>query len=264
MYSIKGANIGKHPGGYMEKSEKEALRNEALNRSNDYWADRAKEWEEDAPSGSVVCAMKKILWGEYQSKDLDTDGTRRVRNYTTIIEAFREIVERVMELSAEEYDAIYSSVLNDKACISHAIRKIVSGAPSSIQIECMFDSKKILLRSVWPEYYAAHYSRPTIWEIFNAQGSLKSGLIRAGKPKYFKEENTGAEQKKDGTFSTAKKERKHTVNHGAEVDRIVYHAMKAVFSKLNITTEELFASLAEPKKSGWGSYGFVQVIEARE
>jgi hypothetical protein len=242
------------------------------NRKSEDAIVKAKNFRKDSSTGEnytlskVICSAKRIIFEENQSGDLKINGANKMRNYVTLQQAVRYIVEEVMELTPEEYDAIYNSTLNQKTCIDHAIRKIVQGAPTEIAMETLFDSKKIVFRMCWPEYYAAHYEPPTPWDVFNATGSTKSGLIRAGRIKEVVEDlnqGRGADVTQSGRFSAKKTERRRNYNHGSEVDKVVYWAMREVLSFFEMKTSELFLSLADPKASGWSKYGFVQIIEAR-
>ena len=209
--------------------------------------------------------MKKIIFEEYQNGEIQTHGVNKQKNYTVLVDATRYIVEEIMGLTPAEYDAIYSSALNQKACIDYAVRKIVQGASPAINAEALFDAKKTLFRICWPDYYRENYKKPQPRDIFYAQGEIKSALIRAGRARLFNDatEGVGTEILQNGRFSSKKKERRRVYNHGEEVDKIVYWAMDAIFSQIEISTPDLFDSLAAPKKYGWDSCGFVDIIESR-
>lgn len=225
----------------------------------------------------VISAVKKIVFDEKQSTNLNVDGANKLKNYSVLIDSIKYIVENIMGLTPEEYDAIYSTKLNQDVFIDHAIRKLVINAPSSISTEALFDAKKILFRLCWPDYYAEHYKKPQAWDIFNASGEIKSNLIRAGRIKENSfdigdiDESLADDseledepvQNKNGKFSVRKQERKRTYNHGEEVDKLVYWSMNTIFSLISISTEDLYTSLANIKDTPWSNYGFVQIIEAR-
>lgn len=212
-----------------------------------------------SPNAKVICAAKKLIFEEHQSDELNTSKTGKLG---IIQESVKYIVEQVMELTPAEYDAIYSTVLNQRATIDHAIRKIVNSAPSSVVTETLFNNKAILFKMCWPEYYEEHFPKPTPMQVFNATGETKGDLIRAGKIKELPED----EEKKllsNGRFSSAKKERKRVYNHGKEVDKVVYWAMTSILPLFEMTTPQLFLGLAKPRSAGWSRYGFVKIIEAR-
>lgn len=209
-------------------------------------------------------AVKNMLFDNQQSTTLQTDGKNK-KNIEQIKEAVKYIVEEVMLLTPREYDAIYSNSLNQKAHIDYAVRKIVETADMATNRKTLFVSKQTLFALVWPEYYNTHYKSPKPWKIFNATGEVKSGFIRAGKPRTEKdsEEGVGRKEKRNGEYADPKK--KAVMNHGVEVDRMVYWAMKEMFSLVeDLTDKQLFLALADPKGSGWGNYGFVKIIEARQ
>ena len=210
-------------------------------------------------------AVKNMLFDNQQSTTLQTDGKNK-KNIEQIKEAVKYIVEEVMLLTPREYDAIYSNSLNQKAHIDYAVRKIVETADMATNRKTLFVSKQTLFALVWPEYYNTHYKSPKPWKIFNATGEVKSGFIRAGKPRTEKdsEEGVGRKEKRNGEYADPKK-KKAVMNHGVEVDRMVYWAMKEMFSLVeDLTDKQLFLALADPKGSGWGNYGFVKIIEARQ
>ena len=217
------------------------------------------------PRSKVISAVKKIVFEEYQNGEIQTHGVNKQKNYAVLVEATRYIVEEIMGLTPAEYDAIYSAALNQKACIDYAARKIVQGASAAINAEALFDAKKTLFRICWPDYYRETYKKPQPRDIFYAQGEIKSALIRAGRVRLFNDatDGVGIDILQNGRFSTKKKERRRVYNHGDEVDKIVYWAMDAIFSQIEITTSDLFDSLANPKKHGWDSYGFTDIIEGR-
>ena len=220
---------------------------------------------ESQNASRVIRAVQNLLFENYQSTDIQVHGENKARNMATLKEAIRYIVEEVMDIEPWEYDSIYSSAFNQKMHIEYAIRKIVEGADSSVTRQTLFVAKQTLFAEVWPEYYKLNYKQPGAWDIFNATGEIKAGLIRAGKPRYEKdpEEGVGRAQNQNGSFSQRKK-KKNVVNHGEEVDRIVYNAMKQIFSFIEISTEDLFYSLAKPKSCGWNHYGCTKIIEARK
>ena len=214
----------------------------------------------------VISTAKNLVFSNNQSSTVQTDGiNNKIKNYNNLARGVKFIVEEVMGLTPREYDAIYSNKLNYQAHIDYAIRKIVDGADISVNKKTLFVSKQTLFAIVWPEYYNKNYGNPQPWQIFNAEGEIKSGFIRAGKPRSDKdqEEGVGREQLQNGNFST-KKKKKTATNHGDEVDKLLYWAMTNMLAPVEITTKQLFRSLANPKKYGWNKHGFVQIIQARK
>lgn len=252
----KKAELTEHVTGKMEAFHKQITEAE----DSAYKASAREEYQ-----ARVIRVAKKMIFESYQSSDLQTNGINKLKNYDLLKAAVKWIVEEVMELTPEEYDCIWSNTLNTKACIDYAIRKLVNGADSKTNASTLFHQKKTLLKLVWPEHYAKHYSEPVPWDIFDAKGEVKSALIKAGKPKEFisATETEGREELSNGKFSS-RKERKHNYNHGDEVDSLLYWAMSNVFQFIEIKTIDLFSSLANPKSCGWNKYGFVQIIAARK
>lgn len=224
---------------------------------------KAEAFRNNQTSGAnskVISAAKRLIFEDHQSDELDTTKTGRLSNVQA---AVRYIVEEVMELTPLEYDAIYSTSLNQRVTLDHAIRKIINEAPSRVVTETLFDNKATLFKMCWPEYYEEHYSKPTAMQIFNATGEVKGNLVRAGRAKELPKEEESAKLLDNGKFSSAKKERKRTYNHGEEVDKVVYWSMKSILPLFEMKTSDLFLSLAKPRSAGWSRYGFVKIIEAR-
>lgn len=218
----------------------------------------------NANYGKIISDAKRIIFDDHQAEDLNFESGQKIAKLQLMIEAVKYLIEDVMGLTPEEYDAIYSTALNQKTTLHHAIRKIANAASPTILREAMFDNKKILFRLCWPEYYKEHYAIPKAMDIFNCTGELKGNLVRASAIKDFEDE---PEQEKkilqNGKFSTAKKERKRVYNHGQEVDDIIYWSMKQILPLFEMKTKDLYLSLAKPREAGWSKYGFVKVIEAR-
>lgn len=216
-------------------------------------------------SAHVMNTVKKIIFEENGAINTQMAGSGKYRNFDVLKDSIRYVVENILELTPEQFDAIYSTTLIKKTCLDHPIRRLVAAAPPEIAIETLFSSKKTLFRICWPDYYKEHYQEPKPWDIFDAQGETRSGLIHAGRIKKDKdeEEYAGAEMTSHGRFST-KQDKKRMYGHGADVDRIVYWAMKEVLAFFEMKTPELFLALAKPKESGFGKFGFVAIIEARE
>lgn len=214
----------------------------------------------------IMNTVKKIVFEETASSNLKLQGSNKTKNFEALKSAIRYIVEHILELTPEEFDAIYSSTLIRKTCLDHPIRKLVAAAPADVQAETLFNGKKILFRLCWPEYYKEHYSKPKAWDIFDASGEIKSNLIRAGRIKDYTDDadSDGAKMTTNGKFSSERVEKKRSFGHGDEVDKTVYWAMTEVFNYCEIKTSDLFMALAKPKESGFSKFGFVSVIEARE
>lgn len=225
-----------------------------------------EEKKEIEAKANVIGAVKNLTFDNTQSTTVQTDNpTTKAKNYDIIVNSIKFIVEVVMGLTPKEYDSIYSNKLNKQARIEYAIRKVVDGADMSINKRTLFVSKQTLFAIVWPDYFKAHYAKPHPWQIFNADGEIKSGFIRAGKPRNDKdpEEGVGRDELLNGDFSNRQR-RRTAMNHGDEVDQMLYWAMSEMFSKIEIPTKQLFLSLANPKAYGWNKYGFVKILEARK
>lgn len=225
---------------------------------------KAKEFREAQVNGinsKVISTAKKLIFENTQGDEFNAE---KPGNLAVITAAVKYIVEEVMGLTPEEYDALYSTTLNQKAAISHAIRKIVNNAPTSVITGALFDNKAILFKMCWSDYYDKKYKKPTAMDIFNATGEVKGNLVRAGRVKELPSDNMERRILQNGKFSSAVQERKRAYNHGAEVDKVLYWAMSNILPLFEMKTSELFLTLAKPRLAGWSRYGFVKVIEARE
>lgn len=247
-YERVSKNVNEH-----ERDSIETQVNEKLN-----------SFKESNANNQYLTVVKKIVFQEYQSSELNTTGQNQYQNYELLKKAIKYVIEELMELTPAQYDAIYSTKLNQDSGLQHAIRKLIDGAPTSVTRETIFSAKKTIFKLLWPEYYEKHFPKPTPMEVFDAKGDVKAGLLRAGRIKIekSKEELVGAEILKNGKFSTKTNKKKYgvTYNHGAEVDRIVYQSMKSIFSIFELTTEELFYALAHNK---FKSFGCMKIIASR-
>ena len=224
-------------------------------------ADSFRKANTSTVNGRIINAAKRIIFDDVTGNDVNIT---RKENLDTIVSAIRYIVEEVMELTPAEYDALYSVTFNQKGLLDHAIRKVASWVPATVRKETLFDNKRILFKMCWPEYYQTHFDKPTAYNIFYADGEIKSNLSRAGKPKQVINEIEEVRILNNGSFSSAKKARKRVYSYGAEVDEVVFKAMWNMFGYLNISTKELFDCLANPKKSSFNKIGCMKIIEKRE
>lgn len=210
---------------------------------------------------SIIFVKKRILQNDGDRDSDSTDPDKR----KAAIAAVRYIVEEIMGLTPAEYDAIYSTALNRKCMLQNPVRRIISFAPRQAWKDALFDNKAVLFRMCWPEYYAEQFPQPNPMRVFHCTGNVRGNLIRAARIKEPEQAAHECRILSNGKFSSVKTGNDPSVSggHGRDVDRIIYQAMRQILPLFEMTTPELFLSLAKPKQSGWSKYGFVKVIEAR-
>lgn len=187
-------------------------------------------------------------------------------NINAYIDAIKNIVENVLGLTPEEYDAVYNTAFNKKHGLEHILRNLAEAAPLSIVQKTLFDNKATIFALCWQDTYEDIFPKYTAMSVFNAKGEVKGNLIRAGVPRDISEDGSGQKViTKTGKISTAKTEtKKKKANHGVEVDKICYHAMEQILPIYNMSLPDMFAVLANPKKTGFSNFGITKIIEARE
>lgn len=195
-----------------------------------------------------------------------TDEPITPNNINSYISAIKNIVENILGLTPEEYDAVYSTAFNKKHGIERILRNLAEVAPSSIVEKTLFDNKATIFALCWKDTYENIFPKYTAMSVFNAKGEIKGNLIRAGVPRDISEDGSGQKTfTKTGKLSIARTEpKKKKNNHGEQVDKICYHAMEQVLPIYNMSISDMFYVLANPRKTGFSNFGITKIIEARE
>ncbi len=236
---------------------------EAIRIANERVAALRARWKATQP----YVIAKDIALGNNQATSLKLS----MENFALHVEGFRILVEDVYGLTPAEYESLYSANFNKKTTLDGIVRKIAREAPVSMQKECLFTPHRIIFRACWPEYYKSRFTKPTMMEVIDCKGEVRSSLVHAAQVKETiiedeNEELQGARMLKNGDFSTKKEPKKATITgNGGLVDEVVYEAMNQFFTEvIAVPTEQLFQILACPKEAHIQSYGFIAVIKARE
>ena len=187
---------------------------------------------------------------ERQKYQKQKDFTNRQKLEITL-GCFLNIVEDCYELTAEEFDILYSANFIKVYKLEHTQKKIDQYCPIEIKKECYFSSKNIILRLCWPAYYREHYPKLTAFDIL-ANDKIKAGLSLVSKHDVNKI-NFGEEIKDK------------TRNYGAIVDTIIYNAINDAWPQMFSfsSVKDMFIALANPKKSGLDKLSGFRVISGR-
>lgn len=137
------------------------------------------QFSREAPQ--LLSIAKKILFGENGDEAFKLQ--QSYQKYLSLSKSIAFLVEEVMGLTPEEYEAIYSTSLNETASLEHSIRLLAKACPDKLKEEAIYDTKRILFASCWPEYYAEHFKPVTDLDIFLGRGDCVSILKRVGNVK---------------------------------------------------------------------------------
>lgn len=149
------------------------------------------------------------------------------------IKGFRYLVEVIMGLTVEEYDALYSSAFNSKH-LATAIRTITNKASRADMMECAGIKKNLLFKMVWPDYYRTHYPKITSMDIFRPKGELKASLIH---------------------------QCQITNKNSGPIDQMAAHAIRDMLPSIGyITREEQLKFMANIKKNKFHNTGIFKII----
>ena len=90
------------------------------------------------------------------------------------------IIRNIMEITPMQFYTHYSIANNKKYNLYQVIMSIVDNAPDEIKVECMFDSKMIFFKTMYPEIFTEQIENLSGHDIFFCNDYVKSGLCKAG------------------------------------------------------------------------------------
>lgn len=167
-------------------------------------------------------------------------------------ETMKMIIEVLAGLTPDEYCKLYCAKINDMLKVDNLKNDIISLAPVEMLTECCFDSKRILFKSVFPEYYEKNFPKIIDVDIFFASGELKSGMKHRARPL--------------NEFEMDNKSKR--VNYGNEIDKIIYNNVRSLLMEKSnydygdvlffFSNWELLVNNTKTKKPG-----FYEIIEER-
>ena len=136
---------------------------------------------------SLIPTVKAIIFQQSKIK-----GTP----YEELSAAIRYIVEEVMGLTPSTFYNKYDTVFLKEFKIYPAVMNLIDNAPESVQIECCFNHKDILFKSLWPDFYEKNLAGSiTAHDILFAENGkkdmFKSNIIRAGQVKNITSKDKG-------------------------------------------------------------------------
>lgn len=180
----------------------------------------------------LVRAVKRSIFGTSKTKNQEEP-------LDVLIQTFRFIVEKMCGLTVEDFASIYSTKTNKKIHVENLARKISELVDDDIKERCLFDQKRIVFATVYPEYYNEKFSEFEPMEIFYAKGDLKGALVRAAK---ICNPDAGVEtglQNNDGTFKKVNVRNGVKKTYGKFVDKILFDAIEKVFDASKCDEDEL-------------------------
>lgn len=177
----------------------------------------------------ILNKVKKICFGETQATSIQNARGISNQSKDSLIKPYRYIVQNIMGLTPAEYDAIFSTALNQACGLSYAERIIVENAPESIKQRAMFNQKAIFFLCVFPEYWEATHPDYKPGDVFFAKGDIKASLIRASK------------------------------KNGKTVDKILYWSFSRVLPVFKFNTRDMFIVLANPVKAKFNHYPILNI-----
>ncbi len=195
-----------------------------------------------------------ILKGRTSANVLDMNKVNswKKSDFNLAIATLRYMYSEIFDLSPEKIDALWLDDEDSQFLLSTATRtlvdKIISECSSNIQKDCLFNSKKIVLRLVYPEYYKATYNNKydVLTDIINADGKTLRDLKVAGKSK-----TTLIKNKKD--------------NKGTLVDELILEGLEVNFEAREKVFDysEKLKFLANIKENHLNSLGVIKILKGR-
>lgn len=187
--------------------------------------ENATKWrttENVMDSQSLVCAAKRVIFGEKSQK----------LSHKEHCEVMRFIIRDILEIDESVFYNIYSTSTLHDLRIKNLANLIVKTAPEEVKIKCLFNYKRILFASVYPDFYEKVFPQIESSDIYYCSGDIKSSLKKASMIRLDSlrdgEELTD-QKKKDGTY---KKERASKAKglHGKQIDELLYHALDEILT----------------------------------
>lgn len=188
---------------------------------------------------SIKEYKNKVSW----AKNVLFNNKMPLCNIDDMCKVLRYILHDIDHISIQEFDSMYSTKMLVNLKIKALVFNIIAEAPDEIKGECGFESKRIVFRTVFPDYYKTYFKPLTATEIFFCNGELKSGLIRAAKSKLdsVMDGQDIDEISKSGMLKKQRVSKAKNVN-GNTVDKILYDAMTQ-FLDANLETTDFIEKM---------------------
>lgn len=211
--------------------------------------------QEATDTKTIVHTVKRVILNGAAANlgKISRDNRPSIEEQRRILkESMKMIIEGLAGLTPDEYCKLYCAKINDMLKVDNLKNDIISLAPVEMLTECCFDSKRILFKSVFPEYYEENFPKIIDVDIFFASGELKSGMKHRARPL--------------NEFEMDNKSRR--VNYGNEIDKIIYDNVRSLLMEKSnydykdvmffFSNWELLVNNAKSKKPG-----FYEIIEER-
>lgn len=204
----------------MDDQRINQLYNKVAHNYSDFWKENI-ESEYGTMSVDLVRAVKRTIFGSSKAKDSE--------DLDVLIQTFRFIVEKMCGITPEELDTIYSTKTNKKIHIENLTRKIMDLVPPETKEKYLFQQKRIIFATVYPDYYKTRFEEFSPHEIFHAKGDLKGSLIRAARISNPEAGMETSGMNDDGSFKKINIRNGVKNTYGKAVDKILFDAIEAVF-----------------------------------
>lgn len=188
----------------------------------------------------LIRAVKRTIFGTSKMKS-------EQNQLDIMVKTLRFIVEEMCGLTPEQFATIYSTKTNKKIHVENLTRKISEVVSDEVKEKCLFEQKRIIFATAYPEYYREKFSDFKPDEIFYAKGDLKGALVRAAR---ICNPDAGFDtslQNNDGTFKKVNIRNGVKKTYGRFVDKIIFNAIEGVFDQSKKPEKEEYRYDGFPK-----------------
>lgn len=204
----------------------------------------------------IMTISRELITKKRVNNTLDTNKMRswNKNDLNIAIITLKYMYEEIYNLSPEQVDALWKDNKEDERKFLDAtvtkslVLKIISESSKETLKDCLFNNKKIILKTLYPEYYNHTYNSKynILTDVINADATTIRDLRAAGR------------------FKAAIKGSKHN-NNGALVDEIIKEGIEANFDireKIRNYPDKLLF-LAQSKQNHFKDLGLMRLIESR-
>ena len=166
---------------------------------------------------SLVCAAKRAIFGE-KSQKMTFEQNCQVLDY---------IIKNVLEIDEATFYNIYNSATLIRLRLRNLTSLIIKMAPEDLKLRCVYNNKRILFASVYPDFYKKNFAPIQSEDIYNCSGDVKSSLKKAAGIKLSSirdGEDVLEETTKDGMYKTERGSQAKGL-HGTEVDKLLFNTL---------------------------------------
>lgn len=204
----------------------------------------------------IMTISRELITKKRVNNTLDTNKMRSWNkdDLNVAIVTLKFMFEEIYGLSPEQVDALWKDNKEDErkfldtTVTKSLVLKIISESPKEVLKDCLFNNKKIILKTLYPEYYNHTYCSKydVLVDVINASPTTIRDLRAAGR------------------FKATIKGNKHN-NNGTLVDEIIKEGIEVNFDireKIRSYPDKLLF-LAQSKQNHFKDLGLMRLIEAR-